>query len=557
MKLLIVESPTKAKTLQKFLKSHYIVRSSFGHIRDLPEKEFGVEIKEGKFFPKYVIPKNKRKVISELKKYLKKAKEIILATDEDREGEAIAWHLKEVLKIENPKRIAFHEITKDAIQNALKNPRQINLNLVQGQIARRVLDRIVGYRLSPLLWKKIRGGLSAGRVQSVALNLICEREKEIRNFKPEPYWTIEVLFQKKSGEKFFAILKKIKGETLGEPGIKDEKKVQKIVEEIKKLSFFVKKVEKKEIKKNPLPPFITSTLQQTAWQKLKFPAKFTMKLAQNLYEKGFITYHRTDSFNISKKAFFQAKNFIEKNFGKEYFAGFFRKYPSSSKLAQEAHEAIRPTFIENTKEKVKAYVSEEELKLYDLVWKRFLATQMKSALFEETEIEIEGNSFLFFKKGKKLLFDGFFKVYPLEIKEEILPPLKEGEKLFLSKIEAKKHFTKPPLRYSDASLIKTLEKYGIGRPSTYAQIISILEKRKYVKKKKGFFFPTFFGFKVNEFLKKNFPEILDIKFTAKMEEFLDEIAKGNLFWQKPLANFYSPFQKKVDKILNDESNQKN
>jgi len=554
MKLLIVESPTKAKTLQRFLESDYIVRSSFGHIRDLPKKEFGVEIKGGKFFPKYVIPKNKRKVIFELKKYLKKAKEVILATDEDREGEAIAWHLKEVLKIENPKRIAFHEITKDALENALKNPRQINLNLVQAQIARRVLDRIVGYSLSPLLWKKIKGKLSAGRVQSVALNLICEREKEIRNFKPEPYWTIEVLFEKKSGEKFFAILKKIKGKSLGDSGIKDEKRVQKIVEEIKKLSFFVKKVEKKEIKKNPLPPFITSTLQQEAWQRLKFPAKFTMKLAQNLYEKGFITYHRTDSFNISKKAFFQAKNFIEKNFGKEYFAGFFRKYQSRSKLAQEAHEAIRPTFIENTKERLKASLSEKELKLYELLWKRFLATQMKPALIEETHLEIEGGDFLFSKKGKKLLFDGFFKVYPLEIKEEILPPLKEGEELFLSKIEAKKHFTKPPSRYSDASLIKTLEKYGIGRPSTYAQIISILEKRNYVKKNKGFFFPTFFGFKVNEFLKKNFPEILDIKFTAKMEEFLDEIAKGNLFWQKPLADFYSPFQKKVDKILNDESN---
>ncbi len=576
MPLIIVESPTKANTISKFLGPNYKVLSSYGHIRDLPKSSFGIDI-ENNFKPKYIIPLKAKKRVNSLKKEAEKTGLIILATDEDREGEAIAWHLSQVLNLKkfqgqgtnlknlkhnnkekSYQRIVFHEITKKAIEKALKNPRQIDLNLVNAQQARRILDRIVGYKLSPFLWKKIARGLSAGRVQSVALRIIVEREREIENFIPEEYWLIEGKFQKKSGkdeDSFSAFLTKINGKKIPKPGIKKKEEAEKILENLKKAKYRILKIEKKEIKKNPLPPFTTSTLQQAAWQKFHWPAKMTMNIAQQLYETGKITYHRTDSLNLSQESLISAKKIIENNFG-NHWPGFFRTFKTKSKSAQEAHEAIRPAHPEETPEKIK--LEKNQLKLYQLIWQRFIASQMKEAIFDSTKMEIiaeikenqEKNfpQYIFQANGKTLKFDGFLKVYPLKSKENELPLLEKNDELEAIKITSSQHFTKPPSRYNEASLIKVLEENGIGRPSTYAPILSTIQERNYVQKdEQKRFFPTEIGVIVNDILVKHFPAIIDIKFTAKMEKDLDEIAKGKKDWTKVCQEFYLPFAENLKK----------
>lgn len=590
MYLLLVESPTKCRTLKSFLDKKYQVSATYGHVRDLPKSELGVDV-EHNFEPKYIVPLKARKKVAELKKYLPKAKKVILASDEDREGEAIAWHLTQVLDLgkQNPstgsgnkkkksnlvpfERISFHEITKKAIEEALKNPREIDMNLVDAQQARRVLDRLVGYKLSPLLWKKVRRGLSAGRVQSVAVRLVCDREKEIKKFKPEEYWSIEALLQKfsnksqvqnsKTQNEFKALLIKKNGEVIPKLGIKNEAEAKEIVKDLKDAKYKVDHIEKKEVKRNPLPPFTTSTLQQEAWQKFHFPAKMTMQIAQSLYEKGYITYHRTDSLNLSEQSLFQAKKFIEENFGKNYWAGYFRRYKTKSKSAQEAHEAIRPTQAEKTVENLKAKLKPVEEKLYGLIWQRFIASQMSQAIFDSTTVDIKAqnnqqlttnnlqqttNIYTFRATGQILKFDGFLKVYPIKFTEEELPSLEKNEPLKLLELTPLQHFTQPPARYTEATLIKELEKNGIGRPSTYAPILSTIQERNYVEKdEKRKLKPTETGVLVNDLLCRHFPEVVDIQFTAKMEEKLDKIARGEIKWQEPIRKFYFPFEKNLEK----------
>lgn len=533
MQLVIVESPTKSKTIEKFLGKDYKVLSSFGHIRDLPKGNLGVDV-ENNFEPKYVIPPKARKTISELKKQAKKADGIILATDEDREGEAIAWHLSKVLEIEDPERIVFHEITKEAIKEAIKNPRKLKFNLVDAQQARRVLDRIVGYKLSPFLWKKVARGLSAGRVQSVAVRLIAEREEEINKFKPEEYWNITALFSKEDRE-FEAKL--IDPEKIGK-----KEKAEEILKDLEGTEYQVSRIEKKETKKNPFPPFTTSTLQQECSKRFRMPAKITMMIAQNLYEKGHITYHRTDSVNLSNMSLELAKKYIEENLGKNYYN--FRRYKSKGK-AQEAHEAIRPTYPGNKPESLE--LDSNQKKVYDLIWRRFLASQIKPALFDSTSYDIKAKKHLFRANGQIMKFDGFLKIYPQKYEETELPELKENESLNLIKLDPSQHFTKPPARYTEASLIKELEENGIGRPSTYAPIISTIQARNYVEKNdQKRFQPTEIGTVVNNILVKHFPSIVDINFTAKLENELDEIAEGKDNYMKTCEDFYRPFKKNLE-----------
>jgi len=549
MNLLIVESPVKGNTLQKFLGPDYTVRSSFGHIRDLPKDELGVDVEQG-FKPKYVIPLKSKKVIRTLKNEVQKAKTTIIATDSDREGEAIAWHLSQALNLKNPQRIVFHEITKSAIEEALKNPRQIDMNLVDAQQARRILDRIVGYKLSPFLWKKVARGLSAGRVQSVTVKLVVEREREIKNFKPAEYWTIIAKLLKIKNNEFEALLVKKDNKVIPKLGIKNKKEADKIIKDLKGAEYKVEKIEKKEVKKNPLPPFTTSTLQQEAWKKFHFPAKFTMGVAQQLYEKGLTSYHRTDSLNLSQQSLFSAKKFIESNFGKEYWAGFLRKYKTKTKGAQEAHEAIRPAYPDKSPEKseIQEKLAKPQFKLYDLIWRRFIACQMAQAIFDSTVAEILAKDYLFRATGQILKFDGFLKVYPMQFKENELPVLEKKEILELIKLLPSQHFTQPPPRYSEATLIKTLEENGIGRPSTYAPILSTIQERNYIEKdQQKKFFPTEIGTAVNDLLVKHFSKIVDIKFTAEMEEDLDEIALGKEKWVKVCKDFYGPFEKNLAK----------
>jgi len=561
MKIVIVESPTKAKTISKFLTSEYKVLSSFGHIRDLPKSKLGVEI-ENNFKPKYIIPKKAKRVISSLKKAIQKGNTVILATDEDREGESIAWHLKEVLGIGNPnslpyQRIVFHEITKSAIEEALRNPRDIDLNLVEAQQARRILDRLVGYELSPFLWKKIAHKLSAGRVQSVAVRLVVEREKEIESFVPKEYWTIEAKFlkteDKDEKKEFGATLVKKDGKVIPKLGISSKKEAEKIIKDLEKAEYKIIDIEKRENKKNPLPPFTTSTLQQEAWKRLKFPAKYTMWIAQQLYERGFISYHRSDSLHLSEESLFQAKNFILENYGKNYWAGFFRKYKTKG-IAQEAHEAIRPTFAKNSPQKISKELDKNQLRLYELIWRRFLASQMAPAIFYSTQVEIESvlssdkPKYIFKTTGQILKFEGFLKIYPLKYEERELPDLEVNDSLKVLKLIPLQHFTQPPPRYNEASLIKELEKHGIGRPSTYAPILSIIQERNYVRKdEEKRFRPTEIGRVVNDLLVKHFPEIVDIKFTANMEGDLDKIARGEKSRIKVLSDFYFPFKENLEK----------
>ena len=588
MKLVIVESPAKGRNIQSFLGKDYKVLASMGHVRDLPKSEIGVDV-ENNFEPKYIIPTKAKKNLTLLKKESAKAEETILATDEDREGEAISWHLAEALKLKDPKRIVFHEITEDAINEAILHPRKIDIALVNSQQSRRILDRLVGYKLSPFLWKKISRGLSAGRVQSVAVRLVVDRENEIKAFKPDEYWTVQAELCKchtrESGypenakltldsrlhgndnEKFVATLVKKDGKPIEKLDIKNQIEADEILKDLENSDYIIGKVEKKETKKNPFAPFTTSTLQQTASNKFGFSAKFTMQLAQKLYEQGHITYHRTDSLNLSETSLEASKKFITEKFGENYYN--FRKFKAKEN-AQEAHEAIRRTRPVITPESLGG-IDAKQLKLYTLIWQRFVACQMSSAIFDATTVDIVASrhcerseaistsgiasspaprndgEYTFRASGQVLKFDGFLKVYPTKFSEADLPVLQEKEKLDLVKIESSQHFTEPPPRFNEASLIKALEKFGIGRPSTYAPTLSTIQTRNYINKNdQKRFFPTEMGVLVNNVLMENFPEIVDVDFTAKMEKELDEVAEGKDTWQKTLKDFYIPFAKKLE-----------
>ncbi len=571
MKLVIVESPTKAKTISRYLGEDYRVESSYGHVRDLPKSELGIDVSKN-FEPRYIIPLKARTRVTALKKLAAKCDTVILATDEDREGEAIAWHLIQALglnheshilerkpadkeardpksRIQNPEqkveRIAFHEITESAIQGALRTPRPLDNHLVDAQQARRILDRLVGYNLSPFLWKKIMRGLSAGRVQSVALRLIVDREEEIGRFVPQEYWTVHALVASTHGE-FETTLMKIDGEPVAKPGIAEREVAESAVQGLKRGTLSVLRVERKETKKNPLPPFTTSTLQQEASKRLGLSAKKTMFLAQRLYENGHITYMRTDSVNLSDEALSKAAGWIKKHMDPPYSASVPRKFKNSSKNAQEAHEAIRPT--DPGKEARILKVEKAEARLYDLIWRRFMASQLPPATLDATAIDIEAadpktkKKYLLRASGNTLRFDGFLALWPLKFEAHQLPPVEEGGVIDLRDANAEQHFTEPPPRYNEASLIKTLEQYDIGRPSTYAPTISVIQERNYVEKREGRFFPTEIGTLVNKVLTENFPEIVDIQFTAKMEEGLDLVAAGETQWRGLIREFYDPFE---------------
>ena len=554
MNLVIVESPTKSLSLQKFLGSNYRVLASFGHVRDLPKDELGIDVKND-FKPKYLIIPKAKKTIKILKDNVQKTNLIILAMDPDREGESIAWHLTQILNLNGAKpyqRIVFHEITRPAVEKALKNPKKIDINLVDAQQARRILDRIVGYRLSPFLWKKVARGLSAGRVQSVAVRLVVEREREIQGFVPQEYWTIVATLLKIKDKRlkikdneFEAILVKENGKTIPKLGIKTKEEAEKIVKDLKRAEYEVTDIEKKEVKRNPLPPFTTSTLQQEAWQRFKWPAKLTMQIAQQLYERGLTSYHRTDSLNLSDLSLFAAKKFIIENYGKEYWPGFLRKYKAKGRV-QEAHEAIRPTFPNKTPETIK--LEKNQQRLYDLIWRRFIASQMAQAVFDSTVVDIEAKNYVFRATGQVLKFDGFLKVYPIKYEETELPVLEINEILGLLKLIPSQHFTQPPPRYTEATLIKALEQSGIGRPSTYAPILSTIQERNYIEKdEQKKFRPTEIGIVVNDLLVNHFPKIVDIGFTAEMEKDLDEIAEGKIKWVPVIKEFYGPFEENLQK----------
>ncbi len=542
MKLVIVESPTKAKTIGKFLPKEYIVTSSYGHVRDLPVKGFGVDT-ENDFVPKYQVPTKAKARVKELKTQVKNAEETILATDEDREGEAISWHLLEVLKPKKYERITFHEITKSAIEEALKNPRALDMHLVNAQQARRILDRLVGYKLSPFLWTKIFKGLSAGRVQSVALRLVVDKEREIEKFVPQEYWTLDATLSASSKE-FAAHLFAKNGKPVEKFELTSQKEAKKCKEELQNAVWSVEHIEQKDERRNPLPPFRTSTLQQEASRKMGFSSKRTMMLAQNLYEKGLITYHRTDSLNIADSALSQARDFIIKNYGENFWAGSKRTFKTTQKNAQEAHEAIRPSYPEKKPEEVGG-LDPMQKKLYTLIWQRFIASQMAPAIFAMTSVDIAtGTIYTFRANGSVKKFEGYLRVYPMAVQENELPVLHEKDALALEKLESTQHFTQPPARYTEASLIKTLEQYSIGRPSTYAPILSTIQDRNYViKDEQKRFHPTEIGVTVTDLLVEHFPQIVDVSFTAQVEEELDGIADGEKKWQSVLHEFYDPFAK--------------
>jgi DNA topoisomerase-1 len=531
MNLIVVESPTKAKTLSKFLGKEYMVEATMGHIKDLPKSKLGVDV-DNDFKPQYEIVAKRADVISKLKLSFKKADQVYLATDPDREGEAISAHVKELMDGGKSKRIVFHEITKDAVEEAIINPREVDKNLVDAQIARRVLDRLVGYELSPLLWKKVRRGLSAGRVQSVAVKLIVEKEREIEKFKADEYWEIFAKF-----EKFTAQLVK---------EVKDKKTTDKILADLDKAEFKVSDVRKREVSKSPYPPFTTSTMTQAAARIFGWSAKKTMRVAQGLYEGGLITYHRTDSLNLSAAAVSKARGYIQKEYGEKYLLEKPRFYKTTSKVAQEAHEAIRPT--DATRLSSSFEHQNEEKRLYDLIWRKFVASQMTQAVYSETAIDVSAKEYLFRVSGQIMIFDGWRKLFNLDKEVIILPEVKVGEVLKLEKLWGEQKFTLPPARYNEASLIKTLEKLGIGRPSTYAPIISTIQIRQYVEKKEGKFFATPVGIAVTDFLTENFDDILDYAFTAEMENDLDRIATGEKAWEKEMGIFWKPFKKKVDVV---------
>ncbi|MEN2009951.1 type I DNA topoisomerase [Staphylococcus hominis] len=549
--LVIVESPAKAKTIEKYLGKRYKVIASMGHVRDLPRSQMGVDV-EDNYEPKYITIRGKGPVVKDLKKYAKKAKKVFLASDPDREGEAIAWHLSKILELEESKenRVVFNEITKDAVKESFKHPRGIEMNLVDAQQARRILDRLVGYNISPVLWKKVKKGLSAGRVQSVALRLVIDRENEIRNFKPEEYWSIEGEFRYKKS-KFTAKFLHYKNKPYK---LKTKKDVEKITSELNGDAFEITNVNKKEKTKYPANPFTTSTLQQEAARKLNFKARKTMMLAQQLYEGidlkrqgtvGLITYMRTDSTRISQTAKDEAKSYIEEKYGTEYTSNRKTKGKQGD---QDAHEAIRPTSTLRTPDEMKAYLTRDQHRLYKLIWERFVASQMAPAILDTVALDVTQNDIKFRANGQTIKFKGFMTLY-VEAKddkdndkENKLPKLNQGDKVTATQIEPAQHFTQPPPRYTEARLVKTLEELKIGRPSTYAPTIDTIQKRNYVKLESKRFVPTELGEIVYEQVKDYFPEIIDVEFTVNMETLLDKIAEGDIGWRKVIDNFYGSFK---------------
>ena len=557
--LVIVESPAKAKTIEKFLgKSHYTVKASVGHVRDLPKSQLGVDI-ENNFEPKYINIRGKGDVIKELKKEAKKAKKVYLATDPDREGEAISWHLSYILNIDEDEkcRIEFNEITKGAIKNAIKNPRNIDLNLVDAQQARRVLDRLLGYQISPILWQKVRKGLSAGRVQSVTTKLICEREEEIKSFIPKEYWTIELVVLNKDGEEFTL---KFYGEDGKKIDLENEAQVNKILDIINNAELTVSKIESKSRRKSAPKPFTTSVLQQDAANKLNFTTKKTMMVAQELYEGidikgegtvGLISYIRTDSKRISEEAREKAKDYIVDSIGQNYYKDHTKDSKGKKeKKVQDAHEAIRPTSVERTPDSIKDSLSKDQYKLYNLIWRRFVASQMEDSIFDVLNVECNIENLVFKATGSKLKFDGYTKIYNFTDREDkILPSLSEGESLKIQKQDPQQHFTSPPPRYTEASLVKTLEELGIGRPSTYAPTITTILNREYVEKEGTSLLPTELGIIVTKILDENFHKFMEVDFTADMESQLDQIEEGNAEWKHVVEEFYSPLEEAIKTAL--------
>jgi DNA topoisomerase-1 len=567
-KLVIVESPAKARTLSKLLGEGYSLKASMGHVRDLPKSQLGVDIEQG-FTPKYIVPRGKSKVVKELKQAAKSASAVYLATDPDREGEAISWHLVEVTKTNRKpyRRVVFHEITKPAIERAFKHPHEIDMQLVNAQQARRIMDRLVGYKLSPLLWRKVRRGLSAGRVQSVVVRIIVDREREIDNFTPVEYWTIDAELAKTAeAPTFRATLIGLSDGT--KLDIHHEQEATEIAAELKQASYKVLKVGSKKVSRQPAPPFTTSTLQQEAWRKLRFPAKLTMQLAQELYEGlpigdegnvGLITYMRTDSTRVSRAAISETREFITNKYGSQYLPPHARYFATTAKGAQEAHEAIRPTKIWREPPLLKPYLSDAQFKLYQLIWKRMVASQMAAAVFDNTAVDIQASrryskdDYLLRATSSVNVFPGFITLYS-ESKDEAeeekkaptLPPLEKGDKLRLIELFPEQHFTQPPPRFTEATLVKMLEQWGIGRPSTYAPIISTVQERGYVTKEGGRFQPTELGMVVNDLLNKHFADIVDIEFTAQMEDELDKIARENKDWVMVVQEFYLPFEKDLN-----------
>ncbi len=561
--LVIVESPAKAKTINRYLGDGYVVKASMGHVRDLPKKKLGIDVDKD-FLPEYVIIPEKQLVVKELQKAAKGAASVLLAADPDREGEAICWHLSQILENYNGKifRVMTHEITRKAVEEAFHNLINLDLDKINAQQTRRLLDRLVGYRISPLLWEKVGRGLSAGRVQSIALRLICEREKEIKDFVPEEYWSISAHLKASAPPPFKANLTKIDGKKIK---LKDEKNTAALVEDMRDLPFILKKIDVKQKKKNPSPPYITSTLQQDGFRLLRFSVRKTMSVAQKLYEgleigerglTGLITYMRTDSVRISNEAVQSARGFVQNHFPPEYLPSKPRAFKNKRK-AQDAHEAIRPTSFDLPPDVVKPYLKTDEYNLYRMIWNRFIATQMSAALVEETEFQIEASRYLFIAKGEVLQFDGYLALYPRSKKDESkLPKASEGEKLELLDIESKQNFTQPPPRYSEGSLVKELEAKGIGRPSTYAPIIATLQDRVYVFKDQGRFIPSDLGLFVTDYLIKNFPDLMEFEFTARLEAELDLISEGKQEWLTYLKTYYSLLEKDLKEAKKGESAKK-
>lgn len=561
MKLIIVESPTKARTLSRFLGKGYFIEATMGHIKDLPKSTLGVDV-EKNFKPEFSPVSKRLGTIKDIKASAEKANRIYLATDPDREGEAIASHMEEILSEKRVlkkgtliSRIVFHEITKEAVEEAIANPKKVDGNLVDAQIARRVLDRLVGYKLSPLLWRKVRRGLSAGRVQTVVVKLIVEREREIEAFKPQEFWEIYVEVERKSKEKFTVKLIKI-GDKKAE--VENGKTARSITESLREADYKVLGVNKREVRKNPYPPFTTSTMTQAAARIFSWSARRTMTVAQKLYEEGLITYHRTDSTNIANQAVERLRKYIKENYGENYLPEEPRVYKTKSKMAQEAHEAVRPTDLKIIKTNEDGKYAKDMETLYSLIWKRFVACQMASSVYDETTIDVlalrqaqgKRTDYLLRASGQIMKFDGWRKVMGIKASGEIviLPVCVSGEDLKFIKVDPQQKFTEPPARYNEASLIKTLEKLGIGRPSTYAPIISTIQIRNYVEKDEGAFKPTLVGIAVNDFLVGNFNDIFEYQFTAGMEENLDEVANGKVKWTKSIGAFWEPFEKILNKV---------
>ncbi len=548
-KLVIVESPAKAKTIGKYLGKDYLVKASMGHIKDLPKNQMGVDIENG-FSPHYEIIPGKEKVVREIKDAAGRTSSVFLATDPDREGEAISYHLKEEVKEINPEiyRVMFHEITSRAVKEAFSHPSSLDMNRVKAQWARRVLDRLVGYIISPLLWKKLKGGLSAGRVQSVALRLICEREEKREKFVPETYWTINAELAK-GDSRFRARVTKKNGKKFK---IKSEEEARRAEQVIRSSPLFISKVEKKEKQTPPPPPLITSTLQQEAFRLYRFPVKKTMQIAQRLYEGvdlgdgpvGLITYMRTDSFRVSPEAIRAVREFIAGQYGQEFLPPRENRF-KSKKGAQEAHEAIRPTYVDLTPSSLRGKLSQDELRIYTLVWKRFVASQMKPYRFEETRAEVKAGEYSLEAEGRRSIFLGYKKVLEPQSRVEDLPPLSQGDRVQLVELTSERKETQPPPRYTEASLVKELEEKGIGRPSTYATIISTIQDRTYVKKEGGKFIPTLLGRLVVRLLKEYFPDIMDYKYTAQVEEALDRVERGEEAWDQVVGRFFATLQKNL------------